>query len=261
LNRAWHEAGGFDVGYVTDHYTWEGADEASSDNPELAGERTVLLKGAEIRIHRRPTNVLGDRSRYVFALDADSVYMEPDSLRRRPLIDGRKATLLYTMPGSLGLVVPYSAQDLSGVIGIELVDGSPRGLEQVRRERSEILALADSLDLAVIAAANLHGWGRTVAGWSVMRIPGWPALTPRGLAEVIEDTLHAERRNAVQVVERRMPYHGGRPALLAATLPWLTWEHFRMLGTAERVSWLVWAALFAAVAYRRSARLRHAELA
>lgn len=250
-NRAWHEAGGFDVAYITDHYTWQGIDAAEPDNPARAGERTVMLEGAEIRIHRRPTNVLGDRSRYLFALDGDSLYMEPDSLRRR----GGTApppTLLYTMPGHLQYVVPFTEDEPSGVIGIEIVDGSPRGLEQVRRERERIVTLADSADLALIAAANLHGWGRTVAGWSLMRLPGWQNETPRALGARIEAKIHAERRDAGTVVVRRMPYHDGSSVALALTAPWLAWEHLRMLSWTERLSWLLWLALVAAVHLRRA---------
>ena len=239
-NRAWHEAGGFDVAYVTDHYTWRGFDEADLDNPERVGERTALLSGAEIRIHLRPTNILGDRSRYLGALDADSVYMDPDRVAEEYRREGRPPTLLYTMPGGLQYVLPFSEDRPSGMIGIEINDGSPRGLEQVRAQRAEIVALADSMDLALLGAANLHGWGRTVASWSVMTIPGWQEMTPEEVGDAIEEILHRERRDAVQVLERRMPYHGGSPPLLVATVPWLTWEHFRMLSWAERLSWLVW---------------------
>lgn len=255
-NRAWHEAGGFDVAYVTDHYTWRGFDEADLENPERVGERTALLSGAEIRIHRRPTNILGDRSRYLGALDADSVYMDPDSLaddyRRR----GRPPTLLYTMPGGLQYVLPFSEAFPSGMIGIEINDGSPRGLEQVRAQRAEIIALADSMDLALLGAANLHGWGRTVASWSVMTIPGWQDMTAEAVGDAIEALLHRERRDAVQVLERRMPYHGGSYPLLALTVPWLTLEHFRMLSPGERLSWLVWigAAVGLAALWRKRAR-------
>ncbi|MDX1495586.1 MAG: hypothetical protein R3253_16075 [Longimicrobiales bacterium] len=242
-NREWHESGGFDVAYVTDHYTWAGFDEADVDNPERAGERTVLLSGAEIRIHQRPTNILGDRSRYLGALDADSIYMDPELLAREYRRLGRPPTLLYTMPGGLQYVVPFSQEVPSGMIGIEISDGSPRGLEQVRAQRREIIALADSMDLALLGAANLHGWGRTVASWSIMRIPGWREMTPEQVGDAIEETLHRERRDAVQVLERRMPYHGGSPALIVATVPWLTVEHFRMLSLDERVSWLFWIAV------------------
>ena len=238
-NRDWHEQGGFHAAYVTDHYTWRGFDEADVDNPVRSGERTVLLEGAEIRIHRRPTNILGGRARYLSALDADSVYMDPDAVERMDP-GGRPPTFLYTMPGGLQYLVPFTEETPSGMIGIEINDGSPRGLEQVRRERKEILALADSVDLALIGAANLHGWGRTVASWSVMRIPGWSGLTPLELGDAIEGELHRSRRNSVQVVERRMPYHQGAPLRVALTLPWITLEHFRMLSVAERLSWLLW---------------------
>jgi len=239
-NRAWHEVGGFDAAYVTDHYTWEGFDEAAVDNPTLAGERTVMLEGAEIRIHRRPTNILGDRGRYLFALDADSVYMAPDSLDAAHARGERPPTLFYTMPGRLSLLVPYTEETPSGMIGIEINDGSPRGLEQVKAERAEIIAVADSFDLALLGAANLHGWGRTVASWSVMSIPGWQEMRPVELNDAIDESLHANRRSAVLVVERRMPYHDGSRIKIALTLPWLTWEHFRMLSWGERLSWLLW---------------------
>jgi hypothetical protein len=73
-----------------------------------------------------------------------------------------------------------------------------------------------------------------------MTIPGWQAMTPEAVGDAIEEVLHRERRDAVQVLERRMPYHGGSYPLLALTVPWLTFEHFRMLGPGERLSWLVW---------------------
>lgn len=258
-NRAWHEAGGFDVAYVTDHYTWAGFDEAEGDNPERVGERTALLSGAEIRIHRRPTNILGDRSRYLGALDADSVYMDPEALATVYREDGRPPTLLYTMPGGLRYVVPFTEEAPAGMIGIEINDGSPRGLEQVRAERAEIIALADSMDLALLGAANLHGWGRTVASWSIMEIPGWREMTPAEVGDAIEEVLHRDRRDAVRVVERRIPYHGGSPVLVVLTLPWLALEHFRVLSFAERASWLLWLGAIAGALVLRERRLARRE--
>lgn len=248
-NRAWHEAGGFDAAYVTDHYTWQGYDEAAVDNPATSGERTVLLEGAEIRIYRRPTNILGSRDRYVFALDDDSVFMSPDAMAERygSEADGPPPTLFFTMPGNLLRVVPFSDDVPSGMIGIEINDGSPRGLEQVKGERAEILALADSMDLALIGAANLHGWGRTVASWSLMRMPGWRTLDPPSLGLRIEGLLHERRREAVRVVERRMPYHDGSPVRVALTLPRVAVAHLRMMSWAERSSWVIWIVLVSAV--------------
>ena len=244
-NRAWHEAGGFGAAYITDHYTWAGVDDALPANPARAGERTVLLSGMEVRLRDRHTNILGDRDRYVFALDSTWHHLDPDSIAAARERGAAPLTMLYTIPGALDRIVPLAPGSPAGVVGVELSDGAPRGLEQARSERADILALADSMDLAVVAGANLHGWGRTVAAWSVMRVPGWQGMSPSRLGEAIEATLHAERRRAVTVVERRMPYHEGSVGM-AVTVPWLLWEHFRMLSLAERVSWLVWAGVWTA---------------
>lgn len=244
-NRAWHEGAGFGAAYVTDHYTWAGVDDVLPANPERAGDRTVLLSGAELRLRDRHTNVLGDRERYVFALDSTWHHLDPDSLAAAHARGAPTPTMLYTIPGPLDAIVALGPGSPAGVVGVELNDGAPRGLEQVRAERLAILALADSLDLAVVAGSNLHGWGRTAVAWSVMDLPGWRQLAPARLGDAIETTLHRHRRTATTVVERRMPYHDGSRLRLAATVPWLLWEHFRMLALPERVSWLAWAALAA----------------
>ncbi len=257
-NREWHESAGFDAAYVTDHYTWDGVDDASPANPARAGDRTVLLSGAELRLRNHHTNVLGSRSRYAFALDDSEHHLDEDSLAAAYGRNGRPPTMLHTIPGPIDRIVAFGPQQPAGVVGVELSDGAPRGLEQARAEREEILALADSLDLAVVAGANVHGWGRTAAAWSVMRMPGWRDMTPAGLGAAIEAALHRDRRRAASVVERRMPYHDGEPLRIAATLPWLLWEHFRMLAPAERVSWLAWVAAWVAAA--RAWRKRRASV-
>jgi len=244
-NRSWHEGGGFDVGYVTDHYTWRGVDDATLNNPPRAGDRTVLLSGAEVRLRRRHVNILGDRTRYAFALDSTWHHLDPDSIAAALDRGGPPPTILYTIPGPLDQLVPYTAQVPGGVIGVELNDGAPRGLEQVKGERAQILALADQHDLAVVAGANLHGWGRTATAWSVMDIPGWRSMTPDALGDAIEAVLHRDRRQAVTVVERRLVYHEGSRVRLALTVPWVLWDHFTMLSLEERLSWLVWLAVLA----------------
>lgn len=250
-NREWHEAAGFHAAYVTDHYTWDGVDDALPANPAHAGARTVLLGGAELKLRDHHTNVLGARSRYDFALDGFGEHLNEDSLAAAYRRDGRAPTMLHTLPGPIDRIVAFAPERPAGVVGVELSDGAPRGLEQTKAERAAILALADSLDLAVVAGSNLHGWGRTAAAWSVMRIAGWREMTPTDLGAAIEAALHRDRRRAVSVVERRMPYHDGDPVRLAATLPWLLSEHFRMLAPLERISWLAWAVVWAVAKRRR----------
>ncbi|MEM7414047.1 MAG: hypothetical protein AAF389_01040 [Gemmatimonadota bacterium] len=252
-NRAWHRAGGFDAAYVTDHYTWRGVDSAAVRNPARAGDGIVLLEGVEVRIHQRPTVVLGARRRAIAALDADSVYMNPDVLRQAPR-EELPPTLLYTMPGGLEWVVPFDQNERSGVVAIEINDASPRGLEQTRGERDAIIRLADSVNLALVGVSNLHGWGRTVASWSIMELPGWQSLTPNELGAAIEGHIHAERRDAVEVVERAVPYHDGSGVRVALTVPIVLGAYARALSWGERTSWLAWLlALSALMKVRRSA--------
>ncbi len=252
-NRAWHEDGGFDAAYITDHYTWAGVDEAAPANPARAGERTVMLSGMEARLRNRHVNLLGDRERYVFALDSTWHHLDPDSISAARERGAVPATMLYAIPGPLDQIVPLGPGSPAGVVGVELSDGAPRGLEQAKAERAEILAIADSLDLAVVAGSNLHGWGRTVAAWSVMRLPGWREMSPDELGGAIEGALHRDRHRAATVVERRMPYHDGSRIGTALTAPWLLWEHFRMMTLAERGSWIAWIGILMLV---RAAWLR-----
>ena len=45
--RDWHRGAGYNVAYITDHATYEGAERGVAANPGLAGEGTVLLQGLE----------------------------------------------------------------------------------------------------------------------------------------------------------------------------------------------------------------------
>ena len=51
--RAWHRGAGFDVAYITDHRTFEGAERGIAANPGVAGEGTMLLQGIEAVLRRR----------------------------------------------------------------------------------------------------------------------------------------------------------------------------------------------------------------
>lgn len=237
-NRRWHAAAGFDAVYVSDHRTYQGYAGGAAANPERAGEGTVLLPGLEIKFAGKYASVLGPAWRYRSAMDGN--HLIADSLYRVVAAGAPRPTLILTIPGGLD-DVPAATADSIGYVGVEVSDASPRGLKQSRRDRPIILAMADSMNLALVASSNNHGWGRTTAAWTILSIPGWRSMTPQRLNEAIEQTLHTERRRAARVIERRVPYAGGSIPALATTVPAVTWQMFGGLGGAERSAWLLWA--------------------
>jgi len=246
--REWHEAAGFDVAYISDHRTWQGYDDAAPSNPARAGEGTVLLPALEIKYLGKYASALGADWRYRSAAEGND--LDPVELARVARESGVRPTLVFTIPEELDGVVPETPDTL-GFVALELSDASPRGLQQSRRDRAQLLRMADSLDLALVAATNNHGWGRTAAAWTLMQLPGWQRMTPRQLGAAIEEKLHRERRRASWVVERRVPWAGEAPVALATTVPAITWTMFGGMSFAERVSWILWAWALALLAARR----------
>jgi hypothetical protein len=243
-NREWHASAGFDAVYVSDHRTWQGYAEGSARNPERAGEGTVLLPALENVFAGKYASALGESWRYRRATEGNILIA--DSIDRMMERGVPRPTLVLTVPGGLD-DVPASTPDSVGYVAIEVSDASPRGLQQSRRDRALLLRMADSLDLAPVAGSNNHGWGRTAAAWTLVRIPGWRAMTPRALGQAIEARFHADRRAASTVVERRAPYPGESPVALALTVPAITWQLFGGIGLEERLSWLAWTWLVALI--------------
>ncbi len=251
-NRAWHRNAGFDVAYITDHSRFAGAREAARDNPPRAGDGLTSLPGIEYVANHNHLLTLGasDSGAALLAGDAQGARaVHPDLSVRDPVI-------VQTIPDRLDRLPAPDSAGLRGAIAIELSDGSPRGIEQGQVDRTRIIHLADSLDLALVAGSDNHGWGRTAVAWSVMHIPGWRAMSADSLGEAIADRLHAARRRAVEVVARRTPDTGGYGALVVATLPAVAWNILRTMSPLERVSWIAWIWIATALAMFGVSRLR-----
>jgi len=250
VNRAWHQAAGFDVAYITDHRSFDGAAEAMGLNPRVSGDSIVMLSGLEFVMHNSHLIALG-----ITAPDERWLYVDrrkahpdwPPPIRPPPV-------LIQTIPENLDNLPPPDSTGTPGVLAIELSDGAPRGIAQAQRDRARILHLSDSLHLALVAASNNHGWGRTAVAWSVLRIPGWRALTPDSLDNAIQQRIRTARRQAVQVIERRSPSADRSRVALAATLPAVAWNLFVTLSPVERVSWIVWAWIIAVLVARAGGR-------
>ena len=246
-NRAWHRDAGFDVSYISDHGTISAATGALASNPRRSGDGTIILTAAEVRCEGQHVIVLGATARDT-AEDCDPSHSPMATHERPEDADGRVA--LLAIPGNLA-----NGRPLPAVQGLEIADGAPRALDQMRRDERLLRHVADSAGLARLSGSNNHGWGRTAAAWSVMSIAAWRTMSPESLDVAIRREIVRAPRTAVQVIERRRAVPGASPLELVVTAPVVAWTMLVTLSPAERLAWLCWIwTTWACVAIRRGAR-------
>jgi len=204
------------------------------------------------------------KGEHVVVLDADRKYrgiltetlrdIDEPSLAMASSIPGNEPLLIETFPGKIQQMIPAAGPGTAGVRAIELVDGAPKGLGQTRRERATIVHYADSLNLALVAGSNHHGWGHTATGWTLLYVPGWRNATPDELGDAIVNILRRGGVNSTRVVERYVA-DTESGVKLVLTAPLITWGMLRTLSPDERASWVAWAVALTLVArllaYRR----------
>ncbi|HKY96728.1 MAG TPA: hypothetical protein VJL35_02630 [Gemmatimonadaceae bacterium] len=243
-NRDWHRDGGFDIAYVTDHVKFAGAEDGERRNPKRAGDGTSIITGMEGRYHKiMSTIVLGITSADTALLDKRGNILPGDKKSPRQYVS------VIAIPNrnldSLSRAILDSTVALPNLRAIELIDAAPRGLAQLDREEAKLRRIAAGLNLALISASNNHGWGRTVAGWNLMTLPGWQSMPPDTVASRIENALIVNR-GPVKLVHRTRPsLHG---VAVAATLPVVAYQTLGTLTMPERLSWIGWTWLLALVA-------------
>jgi len=245
--RDWHRDAGFTAAYISDHRTFEGARDAWANNPEFVGQGTVLLPAIEVVW----------KGEHVIVLDADRKYrgiltetlrdIDERSVVLASAIPGNEPVIIETFPGDITRMIPASGPGTAGVRAIELVDGAPNGLGQTRRERARIVHYADSLDLALVAGSNHHGWGHTATAWTLLYVPGWRNATPDQLSDVIANILRRGGARSTKVVERYVA-DTESGVKLVFTAPLVTWGMLRTLSPDERAVWIAWAIALALVA-------------
>ena len=239
--RAWHRAAGFDAAYISDHRTVQGAELGIADNPSVAGQGEMMLQALEVGWHGEHVNILGANRFYKGVTTADLRDVDEQALTLASLLPGREPIVVQTFPGRLDSVPLAKGPRTAGVRAIEVIDGAPRGLDQTRILRSRIVHLADSVNIAMVAGSDNHGWGYAAPGWTLLIVPGWRGMRTDSLAASIEQSLRTGRE-ATRVVERRIPgeLNGGNALELTLTLPIVVWSMFTTLSIDERVIWLVW---------------------
>jgi hypothetical protein len=253
--RRWHRKSGFDVAYVSDHRTFEGAREGWANNPTQSGTETLLLPAIEAVWQGEHVNILDADRMYRGILDAPLRDVDTEALRLASLVAGNEPVLIETIPGNLSNVIPAKGPGTAGVRAIELIDGSPRGLAQGRRQRARILDIADSANLALVAGSDHHGWGHTAPGWTLLVLPGWRAAPPEEVSRAITTTLRAGGRGATKVVERYVA-DTDEAALVPFTLPLVAWGMLRTLSADERIVWFAWIAALLLLSRVRGMRRR-----
>jgi len=237
--RRWHHDAGFDVAFITDHRTFEGARDAWANNPASVGTGTVVLPAIEVVWKGEHVNVLDADRMYRGMLTTTLRDIDDDALKLVSMVPGAEPVLIETLPGDLSKVQTASGRGTPGVRAIELVDGAPRGLGQSRSERARIIHLADSTNLALVAGSDHHGWGHTAAGWTLMFIPQWRTVSPDGLSKAIANVLRNGGRGSTRVVERYIANTESGIAL-PLTAPLVGWGMLRSLSADERIVWLAW---------------------
>ena len=250
-NREWHQSAGFNAAYITDHRTFDGALSAAERNPSVAGDGVTLLPGVELRDGDEHPILLGAnpiRTRLTSA-DLEGALVKSDGGLVPPI-------LLLTIPGNIRHVPPSEYTGPIRLAGIEVSDGSPRGMAQAANQNKEILALADTLHLAPVAGSDNHGWGRAAPAWSVLRIAGWRTMTPALLDIAIRRTILARSPGATEVIARRTvgPPSGRIEAALGGVA--VTVLMLRTMNLRDRFSWILWSWAGALVSLVRARRTR-----
>lgn len=263
--RAWHAAAGYDLAFVSDHRSIAGAAVAAG-NPRRAGDGLSLLPALEARLNTVHVVLLG-------VTPADSALLPNDHMEQvLPLLSrggalpsGARPVTIATIPDPVFDVLTPAARDgVTSLRAVEVADGAPRGYAQGDRDGAALAARAAALGILPVVASNHHGWGRTTAGWNLVRVPGWRAMTPEQLGAAVVGVLRDGRLDLVTPVLRARVAVPNAPvpraAALALTAPAVLWETARELTGAERLAWLAWivAGTAAAAAATATATARRA---
>ena len=253
--REWHRGAGFDVAYVTDHAAVSGAEQGMANNPNPVGTGVTLLQSIETTWSGEHVSIPGAQRIYMGLLTTNLAEVDTQGLRLASLVPGREPVVIWNHPRDLTQLKPAIGPGTDGVRAIEVVNGAPRDIDNVRRARQKIVLMGQGGDVALTAGTDNHGFGRVAPGWTLMLIVGWRGATPDALALEIDKVLREGKFAATKVVERRAADPGDSALRLAASVATVPYRMLTTLSADERVSWLVWTWLiFAAAIFARRNR-------
>ena len=247
-NRAWHRDGGYDVAYITDHASVVGAEQGMARNPAPAADGVTILQGIEVTWTAEHVAILGAQREYNGILTPNLRDVDEQALRLASLIPGHEPVVIWNHPHRLNRLPIAVGPGTSGVRAIELSNGAPDSMDEVRRKRAEIVALAREKNLAMTGGSDNHGWGSTAPNWTLMFVSDWRGLAGDALGTRIANAIRADGAGATRVVERRVA-DATTGFALAATLIAAPARMLTTLSNDERISWLIWIWVATAAAW------------
>lgn len=254
-NRDWHRAAGYDVAFVTDHATVAGAERALADNTVSGLESPMLLQSIEVTWTGEHVSILGAQRTYTGLLTPNLRDVDPGALELASLVPRREPVVIWHHPRRLDRLPAARGASTSGVRAIEISNGAPDGMDEVRPKREAIVAFAQQHNLTLTSGSDNHGWGFAAPNWTLMRPSNWRGLTSEQLALGIERLVRDGGFRATRVVERVVA-DGAFPPSLALSVVTVPGTMLVTLSTDERVMWLAW--IWAAYVATRLARRRRA---
>ena len=238
-NRAWHRRAGYDVTVVTDHATVAGAERGLANNTVAGLDDPMVIQAIETTWSGEHVSVLGAQRMYTGLLTESLRDIDPDALRMGSVVASREPIVIWHHPRELDRLLPAPGPSTPGVRAIEIANGAPQNMDDVKSKRAQIVALAQRHDLMLTTGSDNHGWGYTAPAWTLMRPPVWRGLRSDDLALSMERVIREAGFRGSRTVERTMPYPTNS-AGLAFTVVTVPFNMLRTLSNDERMMWLVW---------------------
>ena len=258
-NRAWHGAAGFDVAYIADHANVIAAEQGIAANPRQAAEGVTLLQSMEVTWTGEHVGLLNAQRVYKGLTTPNLRDVDEQALGLASFIAGREPVVVWHHPRGLNRLTIASGPGTPGIRAIEVINGSPDGMDDVRPQRSEIVTLAQQRNVALVSGSDNHGWGRAAPGWTIMLLFNWRSMMPAQVSTEIERAIRDGGVRATRVVERRVFDPGNNPVALSGTLFASPWRLLTTISNDERIVWIAWVWLgWAALWWNRRRRARMA---
>ncbi len=165
------------------------------------------------------------------------------------VVAGREPVVVWNHPRDIARLTPASGPRSAGVRAVEIVNGSPPGMDKIRPRRAQLLALAERHNLALTGGSDNHGWGRTAPAWTLLRPVNWRGSDGDALALRIERVLREGGIRGTRVIERVGADPGASIPALALTIGSAPLRMLTTLSGDERVMWVIWTWSIAAAAW------------